>query len=47
MVVLNIENQDCFLPYRQSKNWYYDNGKPSHTWGGANNFISIGNPELV
>ena len=27
-----------FLPHRQSKNWYYDNGKPSHTWGGANNF---------
>lgn len=27
-----------FLPYRQSKNWHYDNGKPSHTWGGANNF---------
>lgn len=26
------------LPHRQSKNWYYDNGKPSHTWGGANNF---------
>lgn len=26
------------LPYRQPKNWYYDNGKPSHTWGGANNF---------
>ena len=26
------------LPHRQSSNWYYEDKKPSHTWGGANNF---------
>lgn len=26
------------LPHRKSSNWYYEDKKPSHTWGGANNF---------
>ena len=26
------------LPHQRTTNWYYSNSKPSHTWGGANNF---------
>lgn len=26
------------FPHRSSENWYYSNDKPSHTWGGAQNF---------
>lgn len=25
-------------PHRNNENWYYSSSKPSHSWGGANNF---------
>lgn len=28
------------LPHQKTGNWYYNNDKPSHTWGGANNFYN-------
>lgn len=28
------------LPHQKTGNWYYDDDKPSHTWGGANNFYN-------
>lgn len=28
------------LPHQKTSNWYYNNSKPSHTWGGASNFYS-------
>lgn len=28
------------LPHQKTGNWYYNNNKPSHTWGGANNFYN-------
>lgn len=30
--------EGLILPYRDSGNWFYDDDKPSHTWGGAPNF---------
>ena len=27
------------LPSQKTENWYYNDSKPSHTWGGANNFF--------
>lgn len=35
---MEYRKSGLILPYRQEKNWYYDNSKPSHTWGGAQNF---------
>jgi hypothetical protein len=35
--VKQIKNGIIF-PHRQTENWYYSNSKPSHTWGGADNF---------
>lgn len=29
-----------FFPHQKTENWYYNNNKPSHTWGGANNFYN-------
>lgn len=28
------------LPHQKTGNWYYSNSRPSHTWGGANNFYN-------
>lgn len=28
------------LPHQKTENWYYNDDKPSHTWGGANNFYN-------
>ncbi len=28
------------LPHQKTGNWYYNNSKPSHTWGGASNFFN-------
>lgn len=28
------------LPHQKTENWYYNNSKPSHTWGGASNFFN-------
>lgn len=28
------------LPHQKTGNWYYDDDKPSHSWGGANNFYN-------
>ena len=29
-----------FLPHQKTNNWYYNDSKPSHTWGGASNFYN-------
>lgn len=28
------------LPHQKTSNWYYNDSKPSHTWGGASNFYN-------
>ena len=28
------------LPHTKSGNWYYSDSRPSHTWGGASNFLN-------
>ena len=28
------------LPHQKTENWYYNDSKPSHTWGGASNFFN-------
>ena len=32
--------EGLILPHQKSENWYYDDSKPSHTWGGAPNFYT-------
>ena len=37
--VAQIKN-GLILPHTKTGNWYYSDSKPSHTWGGANNFYN-------
>lgn len=37
---MGYRKSGLLLPHQKVENWYYDNSKPSHTWGGAPNFYS-------